>query len=553
MATPALALLWEWWRLTRRQFLFCVALTILAGSALLTRAGNDGAFMVFLLLVSIAVVAWISTLSRNARAGFPQPLAYVRPVRTSVLVAVAMIYLAGACAATYAVPALVLRVAFGAPFPLLPVAALIGAGTALFCAGGWFSRASLPRLISSAVSLLAVGPALVWLDPWKAPPSPTRPPTLTVDSVHLGLVEYAAVALAVAVAFAVTVVGVDVQRHNGGAARPLRGPAAAAAPAAPKGLVEQVRDALLAVVRVPCPTSSPLAAEIWLETKARGLPVVAIGAVLAPSIPFLLAFGDQPQMYGIGLTFVGVAILLPFFAGVSVSFFNRESSLRAPMNVFEAVRPAATTLLAAVQIAVAVMSIFGAWALVGTSLWLSLPHFHATVDPAPIQRALVAAIAAWPAARLALAPIVAIVAFATFVALLAAVRAYSVRHGMRIWLGALGVAAYVIGIAIAVATGRLSGAVIGLHFSALALAIPLLTARLIMRALAHGLLSLRACAGLVAAWAAFAAAAAYVAHDFGFALAELPKATAALAVASLLLPLTAAVLAPWSLRSLRHV
>lgn len=553
MATPALALVWEWWRTTGRQVLLFGALGILAGWALLARTGNEGAFVVFILLVSIAVLAWLATLSRSGRAGFPQPLAFVRPVRTSVLVAVAMLYCASACSATYAIPALVLRTAFGAPFPLLPVTVLIGAGAALFCACNWFTRANRARLFASVVFALAIGPALGWLDPWKLAPSPTRLPALAVDSIRLGLREYAAVAIAVAVAFAATVLGVDKQRHDGGAVRPLRGPAADGARAAPKGLVEQFRDAVLGVVRVPCPTSSPLAAELWLETKARGLPVVAIGAVLAPCIPLLLAFADQPQMYGIGLTFVGVAIVLPFFAGISVSFFNRESSLRSPMNVFEAARPAATTRLVAVQVAVAVTSILCAWLLLAASLWLSLPHFRAVVDAAPLQRDLVASLATWPAARLVLAPIVTVVAFATIVALLAAVRAYSVRHGMWLWLGALGVAAYVIGLAVAVASDNLSAAVIGAHFWAFALAIPLLTAFVILRALAHGLLSLAAFAGMLAAWVAFAAAVAYLAYEFGFAVTALPNALAALAAASLLLPLTAAVLAPWSLRSIRHV
>lgn len=553
MATPVLAVLWEWWRTTRRQVLFCGALGTLAGWALLARAGNEGAFLVFVLLVSVAVLAWLAILSRSGRAGFPRPLPFVRPVRTSVLVAVAMFYLAGACAATYAIPAVVLRAAFGAPFPLLPVAVLLGAGAALFCACSWFTRANLPRLVARLALVLFVGPALSWLDPWKAAPSPTRMPALAVESIQLSLVEYAAIAIAVAVAFAATVLGVDAQRHDGGAVRSLRGPAAEGGRAAPKGLVEQFRNAVLGLVRVPCPTSSPFAAELWLETKARGLPVVAIGAVLAPCIPLLLAFADQPQMYGIGLTFVGVAIVLPFFAGISASFFNRESSLRAPMNVFEAVRPATTTRLAAVQIAVAVTSILGAWLLLAASLWLSLPHFRETVDSAPLQRALVAALAAWPAARLLLAPIVAIVAFATVVALLATVRAYSVRHGMWIWLGALGMAAYAIGLAVAVASDHLSAAVIGVHFWAFALAIPLLTAFVILRALAYGLLSLAAFGGMLAAWTAFAAAMAYLADGFGLALTALPNALTALAAASLVLPLTAAVLAPWSLHSIRHV
>jgi hypothetical protein len=553
MATPVLALLWEWWRTTRRQILFCAAIGTLAGWALLARAADEGAFPVFLLLVSVAVLAWFATLARSGRAGFPQPLAFVRPVRTWVLVAVAMFYLAGACAATYVIPTVVLRAAFGAPLPLLPVAVLIGAGAALFCASNWFTRARAPRLVASVVFVLAIGPALRWLAPWKAPPNPMGPPVLTVAGIQLGLVEYAAVAIAVAVAFAATVLGVDGQRHDGGAVRPLHGPAAEGARASPKGLVEQFRDAVLGLVRVPCPTSSPLAAELWLETKARGLPVVVIGAVLAACIPLLLS-GNEPALWGIGLTFAGVAVTLPFFAGISVSFWHRDSSLRAPMNVFEAVRPATTTRLAAVQIAVAVTSILAAWLLLGASLWLSLPHFRA-VDSAPLQRALVAALAAWPAVRLALTPIVTVVAFATVVALLAAVRAYSVRHGKWVWLGALGVAAYVIGLSVAAgsASENLSAAVIGVHVWALALAIPLLTGLVIVRALAHGLLSFAVCAGMVAAWVAFAAAAAYLAYDFGFAVTALPSALAALAAASLVLPLTAAVLAPWSLRSIRHV
>ena len=553
MAAPVLALLWEWWRTTRRQFFFFGALGMLAGWALLARTGNESAFVVFILLVSVAVLVWLATLSRSGRAGFPQPLAFVRPVRTSVLVAVAMLYLAGACSATYAIPALVLRTAFGAQFPLLPVVVLLAGGAALFCACNWFTRAKAPRLFASVVFVLAIGPVLGWLDPWKAAPSATRVPALAADSIQLGFHEYVAVAIAVAVAFAVTVLGVNQQRHDGGAVRPLRAPAAEAERAAPKGLVDQFRNAVLGLVQVPCPTSSPFAAELWLETKARGLPVVAIGAMLALCIPLLLAFADRPQMYGIGLTFVGVAIVLPFFAGISVSFFNRENSLRAPMNVFEAVRPATTTRLAAVQIAVAVTSILGAWFLLAASLWLSLPHFRETVDSAPLQRALVAALATWPAARLVLAPIVTIVAFATVVAMLAAVRTYSVRHGMWIWLGALGMAAYVIGLAVAVASDNLSAAVIGVHFWGIALAIPLLTAFVIRRAFAHGLLSLTAFAGMLAAWVAFATVVAYLAYEFGFAVTTLPNALAALAAASLLLPLTAAVLAPWSLRSIRHV
>ena len=220
MATPVLALLWEWWRATRRQVLFFGAIGIFAGWALLARTGNDGAFVVFILLVSLAVLAWLATLSRSGRAGFPQPLSFVRPVRTSVLVAVGMFYLAGACVATFAIPAVVLRAVFGAPFPLVPVSVLIGAGAALFCACNWFTRANPPRVVASLLLVLVVVPsALRWLDPWNAAPSPGFPPALTIDAIQLSVLEYTAVAITVAVAFAATVLGVDAQRHDGGAVK----------------------------------------------------------------------------------------------------------------------------------------------------------------------------------------------------------------------------------------------------------------------------------------------------------------------------------------------
>src|SRR5688572_15551180 len=126
MWNPATAFLWEWWRTTRRQVLFFVALGGISGCALLSRASAaDMQYAVFLLLVLLATFAWLAMLARSARNGFPMTLAYARPVRTRLLVGVPMAYLALACAATYAGPAMALRLAFGAPFPVLPVAVLL--------------------------------------------------------------------------------------------------------------------------------------------------------------------------------------------------------------------------------------------------------------------------------------------------------------------------------------------------------------------------------------------------------------------------------------------
>ena len=271
--------------MTRGQLLFCAALGSFAGWALQARVTNAGsdpreAYVVFMLLVGVATLAWVSMLARTAGRGFPLTLAYSRPISTWLLVAVPMFFLAFACAATYALPAAALRLAYGAPLPVLPVAVLLAAGAALFCAGGWFIRSNAARFAVTVAFVVGLGPALRLLKPWVATPVAAFPPPLTTDSVQLSATDYALIALAVGIAYVICVRGVNGQRHGDGIAPAAAAAAATASTAATKGMVEHFRDFALALVRVQCPTSSPLAAELWIEMKSRGLPVLAIGIAL---------------------------------------------------------------------------------------------------------------------------------------------------------------------------------------------------------------------------------------------------------------------------------
>lgn len=542
--------------MTRQSLLFCGAIGMFGGWAMLARAGDEpearGAYVVFMLLVGVALAASASMLAKfQARAGYPVPLAFGRPVRTAQLVGVPVLYLALACAATYALPAAVLRAAFGAPFPLLSVAVLLAAAMAVLIACNWSTRNKTVRLLATIASLAAVGPALRWLDSWNAPAGGTFPPPLSADLVKLDMADYALIAIAVAAAYVATVRGVDRQRHGGGESRAERPSATARAGAAPKAIVEHVRDAVLALVRLPCPTSSPLAAELWIEVKARGLPVVTIGILFALGTPVVIALVNLTGARG-ALPLLVFGLMLPFFAGISASFWNRESSLRAPMSGFEAVRPMTTARLAAIQIAVAAASILLAYTLLGASVWWSLPLLSGVIDFAPWQRALADALAAWPTVHLLSAAVVALCAFVTVVALLATIRAYSVRYGLRIWWGALAAVLYTIAVAFAIALEWLSADVVGVHLWVVAAAIVLVTAYVIVRALAGGVLLPLQGVAVTLGWAAFAAVLWYVARESGFFLAARPPALEAFLLALAVLPLTAAVLAAWSLASIRH-
>jgi len=119
------------------------------------------------------------------------------------------------------------------------------------------------------------------------------------DIVTLSGADYALIALLVLGLYFVTVRGVELQRRSAGGehggTRPSQPVVARRSRTATKGFVEHFRAAALAIVRWPCPTSSPLAAELWIETKARALPVLAIGLLLALCIPVLVALGAKVQ------------------------------------------------------------------------------------------------------------------------------------------------------------------------------------------------------------------------------------------------------------------
>ncbi len=557
--SPAAAMLWEQWRLTRRQLLFFGALAGLSGWALLAGAADRDrvAYLVLMTLLIVAIMALASMclVAGRATVGFPYTLAFGRPARTSLFVAVPMLYRAAACAAIYAIPAAALRTAYGVPFPVTPITILLGASAMLFLTSIWYTRrAKIQTLTTIVLLLFGVPAALRWLNPWNVPAG-VFPPPVVPDMVRLSVAQYGLIVLAVAGAYVATVLGVERQRH--GAEAPRR-----QSPATPrqnsiaaKGFVEQFRTAALAIVRWPCPTSSPLAAELWIETKARALPVLAIGLLLALCVPVLIVLGRevQPELVGVFVvTCVTIVPALPFFAGVSVSFWNRESSMRSPMNAFEATRPIGTARLATVQLAVAAAGILGAWAFIAASLWLSLPLVGAETALATLPERITASLRAVPLGRLAGVTVVGLVAFSTVLALLAAIRAFAVVYGTRVWGVTLGLGLYAIVVMFAVGTERWSTAAIGIHLWALAAAIPVATGFVMVRAVVERILRPRDAAAALAICGAFIAVCWLVAREVGITLEGLAPAIGALVLAAGLLPLTASMLAIWSLGLIRH-
>jgi hypothetical protein len=556
MRAPVVAMLWEWWRLTRRPLLFFSILSLASGWALLARmAGHTDtrpAFVAFVLALALAPVAGMAVWAKHPAAGYPLPLMFARPVPTWLLVAVPMCYLAIGSAATYALPAIVFRFVLGAPFPLVPVTVLVAASMGVFCACQWATRHKVLRFLVTMVLLANLGSSLRWMSPGNAAARASFPPPLRTDIVPLTWTDYALILLVVGAAFVATVWGVERQRH-GESERRGRSMLVESAGAVRKGIVEHFRDVADAVIRFPCPTSSPLAAELWIETESRGIPVIAIGLLFALGIPVVFLVSKAGHWQG-PAAFVVIAILalvLTFFASISVSFWNRASSLRSPMSAFEATRPIATARLVAVQVGVAVSSILAAWALVVASFRLSQP-LNPDSGLAPLWSALASSLGGWSGTRLAATAALMVVALTTVVALLATVRAFSVLYGLRLWLGALATVLYLVVFVFLVATDHWSFAVVGAHFWVVAVAVPLATAFVMVRALADRILRPAQVLTMIIAWLAFALVGVFVAREAGFGLAALAPAIAALTLSAALLPLTASVLTPWSYGLMRH-
>jgi hypothetical protein len=149
-------MLWEIWRVTRVEAAWKLALGIVGGLAVLALSAafapadnaekyedimDNGAAIAMILLVLPHLMGWFSLAKLNGgRPGFPLYLHYTRPVRTAVIVGLPMVYLTAVSWAIYLVAALLLRVASGYAFPLLPVAVWMAALTLLWVAATWSTR-----------------------------------------------------------------------------------------------------------------------------------------------------------------------------------------------------------------------------------------------------------------------------------------------------------------------------------------------------------------------------------------------------------------------------
>ena len=576
LRSPIVAMLWETWRVTRVEAAWKLGLVVvvplaalslsvvLAPSSVFAPAENAGLYKILLYLPHI--VGWLSLVGLSGgKPGWPFYLNYTRPIRTAVMVGVPTAYLTAVTFAIYVVSALLLREASGYPFSVLPAAAWIAAINLVFGAIGSLTRSMVVVMLGWWVTLFVGGHFIgARLDSFP-------------NDVDYPLTDYALIALIGLICFGVTVAGVARQR---------RGDTQTSAPATPGvGLWGWITD----LFPFPCPTSSATRAQIWLDLKSNGLPVLTIGVVLAMAILLVSAVGNpidaalQDRLLArsgcanndcflfraMPVFFTGLSLLFVLFlAGNAFGIRRRQG--RTYVSAFEATQPYGAAQLAALKVLVKSGCALAAIIAIGASAWLSVLLLG---DPTFIQIWNVPLSSRLPAIHGAIAAltvyeqlswvVLGVVGVVIWVAAFAVFGALQVRYPRRVTIAASSVLLFVLALAL-VAQARAEGIVPPFVFDAVfaaarwlflaALAAMLLTTVYVCRiGFAERVLTIRYASAAAAISVAFGAAWLTVLHMAGVQLAEMSAIAAVSILSPALLPLTFGVLAPWSLNRIRHM
>jgi len=590
LRSPTVAVLWEIWRVTRAEAAGKLAFGIVGGLAVLALSASfapadnakryeditdNGAAAAMILLVLPHLLSWPSLARLNGgRPGFPLYLHYTRPVRTAVIVGLPMAYLTALSSAVYLVSALLLRVTSSYAFPLLPVAAWIAALTLVGMAATWSTR---NRTIQVCVMMYAItrafGLAMDRLTAVEIPGTFDWPPRLWPTLFDFPLTDYAWIAVIGLASFGVTVAMVTRQR---------RGEELAAITWTPGG---GWWDGLVSLFRFTCPTSSAARAQVWLDLKSNGLPVLTIGVALAIVIllvsavsgPLDAAFSDEIRaslscsnkdcfyVRGVPVFFAPLSLLIVLLlAGNAFGIRRRQG--RTYISAFEASQAYSTAQLAALKLLVKSVCVLAALIAIGVSVWMSLPLLGDAVFiqmwNVPLNSQLsvindaVAALTGYEQLSLV---VVAAVGVVIWVAAFAVFGALWTRYSRRVTIATASLLLFGLALALlalAEHKGIVSPFVVNTIFATarwtFLAATVFTTVYVFWSGFAERVLTFRYASGAVAISMAFGAAWLTVLHIAGVQLAGMSAMNAVWILLPALLSLTIGMLAPWSLSRIRH-
>jgi hypothetical protein len=569
MHSPIVAMLWELWRLTRSEYIFRLAISLAVGVFLMTLATLDrdssgGGDVVVLALFSGAFFHSLLSLALSKlnggrfldgyHPGFPLYLLYARPVRTTAIVGVAMTYMAGSAALSYLLWALLMNAAFDVRFPLLPIGAWLAVLQLVQAFSYWATRSKSVQWVGSMGGYLACC-ALALRRAAEGNLQSMRPdtwPTL----FDYGFVDYALIAVIVSVAFGLTVVGVSRQRRGDSSPAKRRSATESGSP----GWLDRL-------FRLPCPTSSATRAQIWFDLKSSGLTILGTGFLAALALLLLCALGG-------GMVFVrSFALSAPVLAALLVllmganAFGIRRRQGRTYASVFDVTQAVGTGSLAGLRILVRSLCVSAAFGMVAASTWIAVSIVNRWPNVGREGAGLQQGRDAVEAALLSMTSLqlfaLAILVFGMIVLLVtvrASLEALFARYRRRLIVAAGAILLYGFAFALTglidereTALSALARAIFTATSLIVAAAIVSATLYLAWRTVVERLLTPGQTAGAVLISVLFASVWATLTYAGGVRFADMSLAGITLVSLPAVLPLFAAVLAPWSLSRVRHV
>lgn len=556
MRHPAQGLVWHVWRLSRRWYLLMLAIALTLNLAIMNVAPagiaqlpNRREFLASGTVVLSMLVALFTTLvviSLGGRAGFPMRFEYRLPVSTSLLVGAPMLVLAVLCASLCAIPLLLDWILYGLPMPWVAGATLAGTASILLSAASWSASTNAVRGAALALAVAGGSQLLAWMRPFHIPNGSRageRP--FNPDMLSFSAEQYALLGLLILLLYGMTVRSVGLQRHS--ERWHFRSASSAQGSNTLAGLMDRASDLL----RIPCPTSSPWQAELWVECKRLGVPMLLLALLLALLMPLLP--GVQ-SLLGTSSTrpLSTAAPILLFFTGIGIGVFNRRTSSAGYMNPFEGTRALGTLQLAVIQLgALGVILLLGV-ALIGVSLWLSAP-LHVEIGPLWSRlHSLFHAMHSGSLTQQTGTVVTLVVGFFALMTFFFCVHSCSMFWGRKVMYGALAFLAYAAIFAHTALTDANAGAFVAQNmwwFAGITLA---LTVLLIARVTSLRLLAPAGGAITLLAWLFSAFCAYSMLEALDVHAPALPSELQALIASLITLPLTLFLWTLWCYDRLRH-
>lgn len=554
MRTPAQAVLWELWQLSRGDILVRgVGLTVsLAGTLYLAGSlGIEPRSMVPFVLLILGATGVLSGLWMNgfdnSRNGFTLYLGFARPISTLLLVAVPMLYIASSSALCCVVPGALLGWLFDIPLGLLPLATLVATVSVCFAAALWCSQTTLAKVVSlSAVwgGLSAAG--IPWLKGRMGTPRaaivglPADGPTgVTFSGVH-----YSALFLVGVCAVSLTVFAVDRQRHGEGLHL--------------KGFGGVLRNLADRLPRWSRPFSWPAGAQFWFEMRRSGVGLLWMS--LSAAVVLLLIVSSlhlQEMDFGAGSVVIWMSALalcpvVCLVLGAERLLGLQRKQGRLSLSSFDATRPMRNDSLMATKLVVLTTCVLLSWvgmacaATVSTILWGGAANWlQAAQRLGPVLSDV-------PGPWWVVIAIVVGVLYLCSGAMVLVAGLWLPLHRRRFLCAGAVLAGHVF---LAIWDGSRGGELEPLwtlYGCMVPVVMGVVTVVALRRALRWGFLGRRSFIAVLGIWAIFACAAVGVYLRFGSAHGPNPLLSLPLGAGVLMLPLAAAAFAPLAMASHRH-